>query len=626
LLEECLRAIARATDRNVVPYEVIVVFQQMTERAVEAFTASFTDIRALRPRVNLGFGGGNNFAARYARGRYLVLLNDDAVPQPGWLERLVDAAERDSSIGAVGSRILFPDWTVQEAGSILWSDGSCYPVGRGDRPGAVRYAYVRPVDFCSANGLLVRRDTFERAGGFDPRFFPAYYEDVDLCMTIRHRLGEHIVYEPRSVILHQEAATGNRNRDFRDFLFRRNKTALCEKWTHELRAQSAPQPDSPIAIERAILRARGNPTRVLVLDDRIPNAASGSGFGRTVDLLADLHDRDFAVSFHPCAGSAAMLENPLAGLGVDLILEPLHEHLARPEKRYDVIVISRPHNYERLHHLVRERQERALLIYDVEALYHRRLFLQAKLETDPQRRAMLEAEAQAMQALESSIARSCDRLVAISETEHAWLSGIENHAPIDFMRPLSRAEMPPSHLHERTNAVFVAGWLAGNASPNVEALRWYRERVVPLVRRQLPDFETLVTGSNPPLAVQAMDGNGIRLVGRVGSIASFYRNARIAVSPMLAGAGVKIKTIEALQHGVPVVATTVGAEGLGLSDGDTIDITDDPGEFAQRIVSLLSDDGIWLTRRNSFQRRVETWKRESISWKDVVLRAAAPTR
>ena len=135
MLWECLSAIERTVDRRGIPYEVIVVFQQMTQEAVDSFLQNAGGVRALRSRLNLGFGGGNNWAARYAKGRYLVFLNDDATPQYGWLESLMATARSTDPIGAVGSRIVFPDGSLQEAGSILWQDGSCYPLGRGDAAG-----------------------------------------------------------------------------------------------------------------------------------------------------------------------------------------------------------------------------------------------------------------------------------------------------------------------------------------------------------------------------------------------------------------------------------------------------------------------------------------------------------
>lgn len=627
LLGRCLSALAASIDPQRTPYETIVLFQEMDDAVVRSFLKSVRGIHALSSPINLGFGGGNNFAAARAKGEYLVLLNDDTRPQPGWLDWLVRAARSDDRVGAVGSRLLFPDGRLQEAGAVLWSNGTCFPLGRGEPPGSLAYSYVRPVDYTSANGLLLARGTFESAGGFDDRYFPGYYEDTDLCMTIRHRLGKKIVYEPRSVILHEESATMKRDPQFRDFLFRRNNALFCEKWSAELATYEPAQPQSMVAVTRAVLARRGHPPRVLVIDDRVPVSGIGSGFLRMAEMFEDLRESHFAMTLYPTNQPGLRGDNPLAGLGVDLALEPLREHLMRPENAYDVVMISRPHNFKVLYPVVRETQPHAKIVYDTEALYHRRLWLQASFETTPQGRARMEAEAAAMEALEVEIAREADRIVAISSDELRWLESVEGHAPVDFMVPLLRGiEMTPATLEGRSGAVFVAGWLGGDDSPNVDALRWYVEAVLPHVRERLPGFKTVVTGKNPPPSVMCMETGDVVLAGFVESLEGLYRCARIAIAPIRAGAGVKNKTMEALQYGAPVVATTVGAEGMDFSESDGIDVTDDPADFANRIVTLATDDEAWMRRRIALQASVERWQRQSRPWEDILNDSIADAR
>jgi GT2 family glycosyltransferase len=623
MLGNCLAALAASIDPQRVPFEAIVLFQEMDDAVVRSFCKSARGLRTLRSALNLGFGAGNNFAARHAKGKYLVFLNDDTLPQPGWLERLLHTVESDDRIGAVGSRLLFPDGRLQEAGTIVWQDGTCFPLGRGEPPGSLAYSYVRPVDHISANGLLMPRAVFDAAGGFDERFFPGYYEDTDLCMTVRHRLGMQVIYEPRSVILHEESSTMKRDPAFRDFLFRRHNAMFCEKWSAELASYPPALPESPSAVRQAVLASRGNPPRVLVLDDRVPQPGIGSGFLRMIDMLRELHDSHFAVALYPANELGRRGENPLGDLGVDLIVEPLREHLSRPEIDYDVVVISRPHNFENLYPIVRAQQPNATIVYDTEALYHRRLWLQAGQQSTAEARAHIAAEAAAMETLETRIARESDRVVAISEDERRWLEDVIGHAPIDFMVPLLRdVAMTPAALEGRSGAVFVAGWLGGEASPNVGALQWYVERVLPLLRERLPGFTTVVTGSRPPLSVECMATDGIVLSGFVESLDAVYRNARVAIAPILAGAGVKNKTMEALQYGVPVVATRVGAEGLFRDADDALDVADDPAAFAERIIALATDDGAWFERRAAIERAVARWQRERNSWEDVLSKRA----
>ena len=151
MLGRCLTSLATSIEPQRVPFEVILLFQEMDDAVVRSFLKSTRGLRPLRSALNLGFAAGNNFAARHAKGKYLVFLNDDTQTQAGWLEWLVSAAEADPSVGAVGSRLLFPDGRLQEAGVVVWANGTCLPLGRGEPAGSLAYSYVRPVDYASAN-------------------------------------------------------------------------------------------------------------------------------------------------------------------------------------------------------------------------------------------------------------------------------------------------------------------------------------------------------------------------------------------------------------------------------------------------------------------------------------------
>jgi GT2 family glycosyltransferase len=248
LIEGCLESIRRSTSRAV---EIIVVANGTPVGALGAL-ADREDIVLLRSSVNLGFGGGNNLAAEFAHGQYLVFVNDDSILDPGSIDRLVARAETDAGIGAVGSRIVSADGTIQEAGAVIWKDGSATHVGRGLASDAAVYLTSRDVDYSSANGLLVRRAAWDAVGGFDERYFPAYYEDVDLCMRLRDQ-DFRVVYEPEARLVHLESqSTPDR---YKAFLLERHRLRFAADWADEL-ADREPRPstDKRAAVQRAIRR------------------------------------------------------------------------------------------------------------------------------------------------------------------------------------------------------------------------------------------------------------------------------------------------------------------------------------------------------------------------------------
>lgn len=203
-LARCLASLAGHESRH--PFEVVVVANGAT-----ADVRSFLDERVeggvvVRARVNLGFSGGCNRGARAAKGRHVVLLNDDAVVEDGWLDALVDAAERRPSTAVVGSLVLFPDGRVQDAGGHIGPDHMPAVDGRGARRDDEVATTPRPIDYASGCAVLVRREAWDEVGGFDEHYYPAYFEDVDLCLRLR-AAGWDAWFEPGAVVRHDESAS-----------------------------------------------------------------------------------------------------------------------------------------------------------------------------------------------------------------------------------------------------------------------------------------------------------------------------------------------------------------------------------------------------------------------------------
>jgi glycosyltransferase involved in cell wall biosynthesis len=174
---------------------------------------------------------------------------------------------------------------------------------------------------------------------------------------------------------------------------------------------------------------------------------------------------------------------------------------------------------------------------------------------------------------------------------------------------------------QRRGIAFVAGWLGGSDSPNGDSLIWFMSEVMPLVRLSLPACRLIVTGDCPRELMERFDAWAL-FPGRLPNLASVYGEIRVAVVPTRYGAGVKTKTVEALYYGVPVVATTVGAEGLSAGGLDAVMIADDPVLFAERVVSLHSDESHWNAARDAIRAFVTApHRRPDNAWVDALNRA-----
>jgi GT2 family glycosyltransferase/SAM-dependent methyltransferase/Flp pilus assembly protein TadD len=207
LTSQCLTALASSTTD--ISFEVIVVDNGSTDGTPEFLRSLGGDVQLILNKDNLGFAKACNQGARAARGKYLVFLNNDTIPQPGWLSSLVSEVDFHPEVGIVGSKLLYPDGMVQHAGVVRDSQHllpyHIYKSFAGDHP-AVNQR--REFQIVTAACLLIRRALFERVGGFDEAYVNGF-EDADLCLKVREQ-GHVVVYQPRSVVVHLESQTPGR--------------------------------------------------------------------------------------------------------------------------------------------------------------------------------------------------------------------------------------------------------------------------------------------------------------------------------------------------------------------------------------------------------------------------------
>lgn len=275
--ERCLEALFETTDAA---YELICVDNASPDGSADRL-ASIPGVRLVRSTVNLGYGVAANLAAMRARAPYLLLLNTDAIVQPGWLPPLRSVLDAEDDVAAVAARLLHLDGRLQEAGAVIWGDGMTDCYGDGDDPRRSEYRFRRDVDYASAACLLVRRSAFLDAGGFDPIYQPAYYEDTDLAMRWRSR-GLRVVYQPLSTAVHKRWASSG-DRSAMEHLVDRHRPVFLERW----RALTGDRPPRPVPEDpRALLAVRDAEcgTRVLGVVDRLAST-TGRTIGEVVPLF-----------------------------------------------------------------------------------------------------------------------------------------------------------------------------------------------------------------------------------------------------------------------------------------------------------------------------------------------------
>jgi glycosyltransferase involved in cell wall biosynthesis len=447
------------------------------------------------------------------------------------------------------------------------------------------------------------------------QYYPAYYEDIDFCLSAAEA-GWETWYQPDSVVVHQRSTSTNPM--VRSFLMATGAELFKERWKDRLPSF---QPSGEV--ERAVWHGMGCPIRVLVIDDRIPDPSRGAGYGRMRDTLAILaRESDLYVSFHACVSDG---EAPFPVNGVRVVID-LEQHLAMNGVDYDVVIISRPSTVRLCREIIDRNLPNATKIYDAEALFSRRLEMQLEKQVEwfsQGSRNQIEAEAADMRSLEASIVCWADRVVCISTLEADIVRSM-TEKPVHVVSPrLELARPTDAELHERSGIGFVAGWMAGPGAPNSDGLLWFVREVLPKVRARQPEAVLRVTGFNPPSDVRWMAGQQVEFVGEVGDLRYFYETIRVAISPTRFGAGVKIKSVEAVQFAVPLVCTSEAASGLPSLLRDAVWVADNADDFAEAVTDLLTDDRAWNRMRDrclaatspksAEENGMETW-----TWPTVV--------
>jgi GT2 family glycosyltransferase/glycosyltransferase involved in cell wall biosynthesis len=235
LTRQCLETICQNTPADI--YEIVVVDNASADGTSELLKEWGGRLRSIQNTTNLGFGVACNQGAGVAVGEFLVFLNNDTEPQPGWLETCLDVLRQDLSVGIVGSKLLYPDGTVQHAGiefvkmSHLTVCGVPVHRLRSQRGDDLEVNQKTEVHAISGACMFIRRTLFVEVGGFCEDY-GMYFEDVDLNLKVR-RLGRKVVYEPRSVVVHHEAKSWQDQQKSNQQMIRA-ANIFYHKWSGEL--------------------------------------------------------------------------------------------------------------------------------------------------------------------------------------------------------------------------------------------------------------------------------------------------------------------------------------------------------------------------------------------------------
>ena len=604
---QCLTSIAANTPSAAI--EVIVVDDCSPDGTAIALER-VNGIRVIRNAENQGFIRSCNAGVAIARGEYLHFLNNDTVVTRGWLDELLRTFDEFPCTGFVGSKLIYPDGRLQEAGGIIWQDGSAWNFGRDQDAALPAYNYAREVDYCSGASIMVPRSIFNELGGFDERYLPAYCEDADLALKVR-AAGYRVLYQPLSTVVHYEGITSGTDpaQGIKAYQVANTKR-LFERWHEQLKSHQAPGEDPDRAKDRTAKR------RVLVLDHATPTPDQDAGSVLVFNMLLLLREMDFQVTFiaednfRYVPGYTTALQRS----GIEVLWAPhivsVRSHLQEYGRRYDLVLLFRPAIVGRNIKAIRKYCPNTKVLFHTQDLHFLRMQREAELLNDKKKVKL----ASNMKRLEFTAIRSANATIVVSTAELELLHGELSDEQIYVLPLIIGARGTDKGFGERSGVVFIGGY---RHSPNVDAVGFFATEVMPLLRERLPGVRFYAAGSNPTSEVQSLAGEDVVVTGYIEDLDSMLDKMRVSVAPLRYGAGIKGKIASAMAVGLPVVATTLAVEGTSLTNEDNVLLADDANALASAIARLYEDESVWnKLSKNGIEFADRAWGPEA-AWRNL---------
>ncbi len=581
LTYNCIASLILASDRP--GYEVIVVDDQSTDETttIEEFVENIVYVRN---DVNLGFLLTSKRGAEQARGDYIVFLNNDTEVTSGWLDEMLGVFDRFDLVGAVGSKLIYPNGKLQEAGGIVWGNGKPWNLGNGQNAEHPMYNYTRQVDYLSGASLMVSQKVWKLIGGFSEEMVPAYYEDTDLAFKVREA-GYRTFYCPFSTIVHFEGMSNGQDTNAGIKRFQSvNAPKFRAKWRHAYRHNGAEGKNLSVQIDRNV------DFRALVIDYATPRPDQDAGSYAAVQEMTLLQELGCKVTFIP--NNLAHMGKHTEALqrqGVECINAPFYsgveDFLQARGKDYDLVYITRYDIAEQVIELVRQ-YTNARIVFNNADLHFLRELRAALVAGDSSLEAPLRTRSRELQVM-----RDVDAVLSYSEIEHSVIASHnlseENIFKCPWVLKDRRSVVP---FEDRSGIAFLGGF---NHFPNREAVKYFVSSVMPLLRIAQPGIKFHIYGSRVTDDIKALACDDIIIEGYVETLSEVFDTCRVFVAPLLSGAGIKGKVLESIAYGIPAVLSPVAAEATGLAHGHSTFIAESPEEWRDNIVELYQNESTW---------------------------------
>ena len=583
----CLKSIKENTKD--ISYEIIIGDDSSSDET-RNINKIVKNITVIRNSTNLYFIKNCNKAANHAKGEYLLFLNNDVVVHQNWLEPLVRIAEKDKKVGMVGSKLIYPDGRLQEAGGIIWNDASGWNYGRLDDPEKPDYNYTKEVDYVSGASLLINKKLWNELGGFDHHYLPAYYEDTDLAFRVREN-GYKVIYQPESLVTHFEGISNGKNESEGLKKYQSdNKKKFYNRWKNNLNKDQFKNGENVfLARERSAYQKT-----ILVIDHYVPHFDQDAGSRSTFSYLKLLVKMGFNVKF---IGDNFFKHEPyttvLQQIGIEVLYgsyykKNIKQWIKENGKYIDFVFTHRMH-IAPIYLEDLKKYTKAKIAY----IGHDLQFLSSQRKYELTKDKCHKDDAVKFKDIEKTIFNIVDFVLPFSTLEENHIKKLAPNKIVQSIPVYFYDSIPDvkNRFNDRKNLLFVGGFAH---PPNEDGLLWFVNNVFDDIKKEYPEIKLYVVGSKPTEKVKKLASESIIITGYVSDkeLENYYSTCKVAILPLQFGAGVKGKLLESLYYQIPAVITSVAAEGVPDIENHSL-ITNDPNTFVTKIDALYSDEELW---------------------------------
>lgn len=333
--------------------------------------------------------------------------------------------------------------------------------------------------------------------------------------------------------------------------------------------------------------------KIIVVALYVPMPDRASVYLRFHHFLKALSTRH-TVLFYSCCygeqvsqyGEAAVhaYEKNMLQLGIQLLHRESTDLLPLFQKQdFDVVLFEHYHPAMWFMDDVRFRQPHAHIVVDTIDVNFNRLMSKAKMTQSATDLKL----AQETRSEEIATYRKADLVIAISDHEKSLLERECRSLKVSVIPNIHKVQELICRKGSTNTLLFVGNF---EYDANVDAIKYFCRDILPFIRKQMPEVRLKIVGNAPTRDVEELSGGGIEVLGYVPDLKALYRTSDVSIAPLRYGGGLKGKIGEALSFGLPVVSTTVGLEGFGLSHGKEILVGDTPEDFASAVIRLLQDE------------------------------------